>query len=331
MRRRDFNASALGALAGCKAPSRHDAYPVRIAVGGQSQLVYLPATLADRLGHYRDEGLDVAISDFPGGAKALEALWGGSADVVCGFYEHTIQMAADGRAVRAFVIMQRLPGLALVVSPASPRKIDSIAALRGATVGVSSPGSSTSLLLTYLLRRNHVPPDQVAQSGVGMSAGAVAAMERGKVDAAVMADPALAILEQRTGALRILADTRTEAGLLAALGVKEYPAASLYTTAAFLEKSPGPAEKLARAIGRTLAWMASHTPEEIAAAMPPEFRGEDSRVYVESIRRALPMYSRDGRMPAGGPQAVRGILGEVLEQVKTAKFDTAATYVELTR
>src|SRR5689334_13645084 len=110
---------------------------VRIAVGGQAQLVYLPAILARQLHHFEQEGLDVEMSDFPGGSKALEAMLGGSADVVCGFFDHVIQMRAEGRVLRSFVLMQRFPGLALVVSPASSRKIESMADLKGAVVGVS--------------------------------------------------------------------------------------------------------------------------------------------------------------------------------------------------
>ncbi len=117
-----------------------------IAIGGQAQLIYLPATLAQELGFYKDAGLNVTLLDFPGGAKALEALMGGSTDVVCGFYDHTIQMAAQGKDLRAFVAMLRYPGLVLV----SPR-IASIEGLKGKTVGVSAPGSSTHMFLNYLL------------------------------------------------------------------------------------------------------------------------------------------------------------------------------------
>jgi len=67
--------------------------PVRIAIGGQAQLIYLTATLAQELGYYQDERPPVTLLDFPGGQKSLEALLGGSADVVCGFYDHTIVMA----------------------------------------------------------------------------------------------------------------------------------------------------------------------------------------------------------------------------------------------
>src|SRR3954471_2061377 len=76
---------------------------VRLAVGGQSALYYLPLTVTDRLGYFKDEGLDVEISDLAGGAKALQALMGGSADVVAGAFDHTIQMQAKSQRITAVV------------------------------------------------------------------------------------------------------------------------------------------------------------------------------------------------------------------------------------
>ncbi len=115
--------------------------PVRLAVGGAEQLVYLPVTLARELGYYEAEDLDVTLESFQGGAKSLQALWGGSADVVSGFYDHTIQMAAEGRAIRAFVTMLRYPGCVLAASPAASSRVRRFAALKGSTLGVTAPGS----------------------------------------------------------------------------------------------------------------------------------------------------------------------------------------------
>ena len=109
-------------------------------VGGQNQMIYLPTTLAQELGMYREEGLEVELQDFAGGAKALQALVGGSADVVSGFYDHTIQMAAEGRALTAFVTMIRFPGLVLVTSPQSAATVTSIENLKGkGPSGVTTP------------------------------------------------------------------------------------------------------------------------------------------------------------------------------------------------
>ena len=106
MRRWILSLFLIFTLASCSR-ERHQNLPVRLAVGGQAQLIYLVATLAQELGYYRDEKLDVTIQDFPGGSKSLEALLGGSTDVVCGFYDHTIQMAAQGKDVRAFLSVLR--------------------------------------------------------------------------------------------------------------------------------------------------------------------------------------------------------------------------------
>src|SRR5207253_263161 len=145
---------------------------IRIAVGGTAQLIYLPATLAQVLGYTADENLDVSLLDFPGGSKALEALLGGSADVVCGFYDHTIQMAAQGRDLKAFVTMLRYPGLVLVSASPKIRRVEDLA---GKTVGVSSPGSSTHLMLNYLLAGHGLQPSSVSVASIGMSSTAVEA------------------------------------------------------------------------------------------------------------------------------------------------------------
>src|SRR6266568_3618811 len=70
---------------------------VHIAVGGKASLYYLPLTIAEQLGYFKEEGLNVSISDFAGGSQALRAVVGGSADVVSGAYEHTLNMQPKGQ------------------------------------------------------------------------------------------------------------------------------------------------------------------------------------------------------------------------------------------
>src|SRR5436853_3063171 len=82
---------------------------LRLAVGGKSALYYLPLTVTERLGYFKEAGLEVEISDFQGGAKALQALVGGSADVVTGSYDHTIQMQAKNQPIVALVQLGRFP------------------------------------------------------------------------------------------------------------------------------------------------------------------------------------------------------------------------------
>ena len=84
-----------------------------IGVGGKPLFYYLPLTIAERQGYFKAEGLDVEILDFPGGAKALQALLGGSVDVVSGAYEHTITQQAKGQNIEALVLQGKYAGIVL--------------------------------------------------------------------------------------------------------------------------------------------------------------------------------------------------------------------------
>jgi len=314
--------------AGCGGPTAIQAGPkVRIAIGGQAQLVYLPVTLAHQLGHFGEEGLDAELQDFPGGAKALEALFGGSADVVSGFFDHTVQMAAEGRPLQSFVAMLRYPGLALIVSPSAPGKpIEKIADLAGRNVGVSSPGSSTHLMVNHLLVKAGLKPTDVSAIGIGMAAGAVAAMEAGKVDAAVMAEPAISQLRARRGELRVLAHTQSMAGVKDVYGVTTYPAAVLYSQTPWVEKNQLLASRLARAMRRTLAWIQEHSADDIAAKMPANLRGPDLKLYIAALAASKDMYSPDGVLEHEAAEAVVRVLGETMENVRKQAPDVKRCY-----
>ena len=299
---------------------------IRLAIGGQNQMVYLPATLAQELGNYRNEGLDVELQDHQGGSKALQALVGGSADVVCGFYDHTIQMAAEGRRLVAFVSILRFPGLVLVTSPQSAATVTQIADLKGRIAGVTTAGSSSQMLLTYLLQRHAVAPDTVSITAIGSASTAIAAVERGRVDAGMLADPAFTILTRRTAGIRVLADLRTESGVREAFDVPTYPASVLYASADWVAANRDQTRRLARAIVRTLEWMHGHRADEISAKTPRSFRGEDDALYTEAVTNSMAMFSPDGVMQASGAEAVHRLLAQSMDKVRAARIDVATTY-----
>src|SRR6516225_11279713 len=192
---------ALGALA-LTTGSALAQTKVTVAIGGAGCLCYLPTVLAQQLGEYKKEGLDIEFANFKGGSQALTAVIGGSADVVSGYYDHCVNLAAKNQQLTAFVVYDRYPGLVLGVSPRHSAEISSVKDLAGKKVGVSAPGSSTDFFLKFLLARNGVDPNAVAVIGIGLDATAVAAMERGTVDAAVMLDPAATLLKAKFPALK---------------------------------------------------------------------------------------------------------------------------------
>src|SRR6516225_8912741 len=248
---------------------------VTVAVGGGACLCYLPTVLAKQLGEFEKAGIDVDLVDLKGGSDALKAVLGGSADVVSGYFDHCVNLAAKKQELQAFVVYDRYPGLVLVVSPSHSEEIKSIKDLAGKKVGVTAPGSSTDFFLKYLLKKNDIDPAGTAVIGVGLGATAVAAMEQGQIDAAVMLDPSVTVLQGSHGDLRILSDTRTEKDTLAVFG-GEYPGGALYSTAAWVASHEKEVQALTNAIVSTLSWIHSHSAEDIMAKMPAEMVGKDN-------------------------------------------------------
>ena len=226
-------------------------------IGGAGCLCYLPTVLAQQLGEYEKAGVNVELVDFKGGSQSLTAVLGGSADVVSGYFDHCVNLAAKNQIMQAFVVYDRYPGFALVVSPKHADKIKSVKDLANMKVGVSAPGSSTDFFLKFILKKNGVDPNSVGVVGIGLGATAVAAMEQGSVEAAIMLDPAITQLQGRNKDLRILVDTRTQKDTLDVFG-GEYPGGALYTRADWIEKNPKVAQALTTAIVNTLKWI--HTP-----------------------------------------------------------------------
>src|SRR5699024_3531733 len=198
-----------GALAGGSAQAADDT-DVTISIGGRSFIAYLPLTLTEQLGFFEQAGLNAKSVDFKGGSKALAAVVGGSADVVVGYYDHTIEMQAKDRYLQAVVEIDRFPGIVLAVRSDLGDEVETVADLAGHTVGVTALGSSTNFFLNYVLSRAGVDPKDVSPVGVGASNSAMAAVEHGKVDALVNLDPAITLMQQR-GDINILVDTRTAA------------------------------------------------------------------------------------------------------------------------
>ncbi|MSU73308.1 MAG: ABC transporter substrate-binding protein [Opitutus sp.] len=297
---------------------------VRLAVGGKVGFFYLPLSVAEGLGYFKAEGLDVEISDFPGGAKSLQALVGGSADVVSGAYEHTIQMRAKRIALRSFVLQGAYADIALGVVKNKIPDYRSPADLRGRRVGVSAPGSGTHFFVMHQLIRAGLKPDVIQVIGVGQGAGAVAAIRHGDLDALCSVDPVMTELELG-GNVRIVADSRTAEGSQAVYG-GSFPAGCLYATEKFIAANPRTVQALANAMVRALLWMKTATPEQVLGVLPPQFAAGNKDIVLAAIRKTLPGYSRDGQIPREGAETVWKIQAEIDPAVREAKFNLADTY-----
>ncbi len=297
---------------------------VSIAVGGKNLLYYLPLTIAEQLGYFKEEGLQVEISDFAGGSKALQALVGGSADVVSGAYEHTINMQAKGQAITAFVLQGRAPQIVLAVSNKTMPNYKSIADLKGKKIGVSAPGSSTNMVANFVLAKGGLKPTDVSFVGVGTAAGALSALRSGQIDAMCNLDPVMTMLEQNND-VKIVIDTRTMKDTLALFG-GTMPAGSLYAKSEFLANNPRTAQALTNAMVRASKWLQTAGPSDIIKVVPENFLLGDRALYLAAFTRGREALSPDGMVPATGPATALKALQSFSPEIADKKIDLDKTF-----
>jgi NitT/TauT family transport system substrate-binding protein len=297
---------------------------VHLGVGGKTSLYYLPLTVTEKLGYFKEAGLEVEISDFQGGAKSLQALMGGSVDVVTGSFDHTIQIQAKGQQIVALVQMGRFPGFALAMRKEKADAYKSAKDLKGMKIGVTAPGSSTHFMVLYMMSQVGLKPEDASFIGTGSGNTVVAAVKRGEVDAISNADPMINILD-RDGAVKIVADTRTAEGTQQVYG-GPYPAAVLYASQSFVDKNPNTAQALTTALVRGLKWIQTHSPEEIAKVMPEEYALGNKEIYIQSIKSNLPAYSPDGKFIPGAAETALKVLKAFDPNVQNATIDLSKTH-----
>jgi len=312
----------LAAGAWAQAPEKKK---ITIAVGGKNLFYYLPLTVAERKGYFKDEGLEVEIPDFAGGAKALQALVGGSADMVSGAYEHTINMLAKKQPIKAVVLQARFSSIVLLMPKDKAARYKGPQDLKGLKVGVTAPGSSTNMFANNILAKGGLRPTDISIVGVGTGTGAFAAMDKGEIDALSNLDPVITQLES-TGKFVAVADSRTEKGMKDIYG-GDYMASVIYVTDEYVKKNPNTVQAVVNAMVRADKWIAKATPQEIVDLMPPEYKAGNPSLYKDALLKNMIGYSEDGEMSLKAAENVYKVLRQFEPSVIAAgKMDLNQTF-----
>ncbi|HYW58863.1 MAG TPA: ABC transporter substrate-binding protein [Polaromonas sp.] len=327
--RRAFAAACAGAASALALPALHaqgkpEKTKVALAVGGKAAFYYLPLTISEQLGYFKAEGLEVEISDFAGGARALQAVVGGSADVVSGAYEHTINLQSKNQMFQAFVLQGRAPQIAFGVSTKNMPGYKTVADLKGKRIGISAPGSSTNMMANLVLSRAGLKPSDVSFIGVGTAAGALAALRSGQIDAMSNTDPVMTMLEQK-GEVKIISDTRTLKGTVDVFG-GPMPAACLYAPMEFIQKNPNTCQALTNAIVHGLKWLQTAGPSDLIKTVPDSYLLGDRALYLASFSKVRDAIALDGLIPEEGAKTALKALASFDPSIKADKINLAKTY-----
>ncbi|MFS7874304.1 ABC transporter substrate-binding protein [Streptomyces asiaticus] len=316
--------TTLTACGGDSSASGGEDGKVKIMVGGLDKVIYMPAMLTQRLGYFKAEGLKVQLLTEPAGVQATTSLVAGDVQGVVGFYDHTLDLQVKGKQVQSVVQLAQAPGEVEVVSNKAAGELKSPKDFKGKKLGVTGLGSSTDFLTKYLAVDSGVQTSEFTPVAVGAGQTFISALKQGSIQGGMTTDPTVAqIVEQKIG--KVLIDMRTPEGSKQALGGL-YPSSSLYMNADWVNGHKETVQKLANAFVKTLKWMSSHSAEDIAAKMPSDYAQGGAKLYAEAIKSTLPMFTKDGVMPADGPATVERVLKAFNPNLKNATVDLKKTY-----
>jgi NitT/TauT family transport system substrate-binding protein len=316
----------LAVLLGLRGPAAPAAEHITLMVSGIEKIIYLPVKLADQLGYFRDEGLEVELHSEYSGNQGVDELLVGAVQGVVGFYDHVVYMQSMGKSVVCLVQFAQAPGEVELASTLAPGNLRSLADLKGRTLGVTGLGSSTQFLSRYLVLGAGLKLNQVAIVPAGTGDSFIRAMNSGQIAAGMTTEPTASRLLER-GQARVLADLRTPEGTARALGLDgPYPAACLYMESAWVARHKPVAQKLVNALVKALRYIQAHTAGEIADQLPPAFYTCDRATYVKALATSKPIFIPDGRMPAKGPANVLRLLTRVEKSLQGRSVDLPSTY-----
>ena len=297
---------------------------VVVAVDHKASFCYLPLTIAERLGYFTAEGLDVQVRDFSEPGQALQAVLAGAAHVVSGPYSNTIGLQMRGQQYLSFVLQGRTPQLVLGVSQQTMSGFRHLRELRGRRVAVTSLGSASHRIARMLLGRAGLAPEDVSFQVFAGPAATVAAFRSGQVDAICYHDPLITQLEQG-GELRVVADMRTMRGNADVFG-GPLPAGSLCASSEFVGENPRQCQAMASALVHALKWLQTAGPSDLNKTVPESYFQGDRSLYLAAFSRARESWVPDGLMPDNGPQTVARMLAQFGDAQQLQRVNLARTF-----
>jgi NitT/TauT family transport system substrate-binding protein len=324
LNRRQFNlsmavAASAWALSARGNEARAEKIKVTLAVSGKSSFYYLPLTIAEQLGYFEQEGLELEIVEFPSALKAQQALTAGAVDVVCGSFDHVINQQSKNLNVQSFVAMGRTPQMALGVSLKNVPNYKEVIDLKGKKIGITAPGTASNLMANLWVQRAGLLSSEVSFIGVGTAAGAIAAIRSGQIDAVCNLEPVMTMLEQK-GDIKIVSDARTLKGTRALYGGL-MPGACLYAPQDYIQKNRVVTQALSNAMVHALKWLQTAGPRDLMRVVPDAYLLGDRGLYLASYNNLRESISLDGTITDDEAKTALRVLSNFEPAVKAEKIE----------
>ena len=241
-------------------------------------IFYAPQYVAIEEGYFEEEGLDLTLVTGFGADKVLTALISGEADIGFMGAEASIYACQEGATDPAvnFAQLTQRAGNFLVAREEMPDfKWED---LKGKKVLGGRKGGMPEMVFEYILKKNGIDPQKDLTIDQSIDFGSTAAAFTGDDSAAytVEFEPSATILEKE-GAGHVVASLGVASGYV--------PYTSYSVKTSYMKENPEIIQKFTNALQKGMDYVQSHTPEEIAEVIAPQFKETDIDTITTIVKR----------------------------------------------
>ena len=241
-------------------------------------IFYAPQYVAIEEGYFKDEGLDMTLITGFGADKTMTAVISGEADIGFMGAEASIYAYQEGATdpVVNFAQLTQRAGNFLVAREEMPDfKWED---LKDKKVLGGRKGGMPEMVFEYILRKNGLDPQKDLTIDQSIDFGYTAAAFTGdtSADFTVEFEPSATALEKE-GAGYVVASLGVDSGYV--------PYTSYSAKTSYMEKNPEIIQKFTNALQKGMEYVQSHTPEEIAEVIAPQFAETDLDTVTAIVKR----------------------------------------------
>ena len=241
-------------------------------------IFYAPQYVAIEEGYFKDEGLDLTLVTGFGADKTMTAVISGEADIGFMGAEASVYAYQEGAtdAVVNFAQLTQRVGNFLVAREEMPDfKWED---LKDKKVLGGRKGGMPEMVFEYILRKNGLDPQKDLTIDQSIDFGYTAAAFTGdtSADFTVEFEPSATALEKE-GAGYVVASLGVDSGYV--------PYTSYSAKTSYMEKNPEIIQKFTNALQKGMEYVQSHTPEEIAEVIAPQFAETDLDTVTAIVKR----------------------------------------------
>lgn len=241
-------------------------------------IFYAPQYVAIEEGYFKDEGLDLTLVTGFGADKTMTAVISGEAEIGFMGAEASVYAYQEGATdpVVNFAQLTQRAGNFLVAREEMPDfKWED---LKDKKVLGGRKGGMPEMVFEYILRKNGLDPQKDLTIDQSIDFGSTAAAFTGdtSADFTVEFEPSATALEKE-GAGYVVASLGVDSGYV--------PYTSYSAKTSYMEKNPEIIQKFTNALQKGMEYVQSHTPEEIAEVIAPQFAETDLDTVTAIVKR----------------------------------------------